>query len=75
MIAGPSPEVGKSFISTNLATIFARNKRVLLIDADMRRGYMHKYFDVDVKPGLSELLSGQADLTQVYIKRKLRIST
>ncbi|ETR96583.1 polysaccharide biosynthesis tyrosine autokinase [Acinetobacter lactucae] len=66
MIAGPSPEVGKSFISTNLATIFAQgDKRVLLIDADMRRGYMHKYFDVDVKPGLSELLSGQADLQKV----------
>lgn len=69
MIAGPSPEVGKSFISTNLATIFAQgDKRVLLIDADMRRGYMHKYFDVDVKPGLSELLSGQADLQNVLHK-------
>lgn len=66
MIAGPAPEVGKSFISTNLATIFAQsNKKVLLIDADMRRGYMHKYFNVDVKPGLSELLSNQADLSQV----------
>ncbi|MDH2551841.1 polysaccharide biosynthesis tyrosine autokinase [Acinetobacter baumannii] len=72
MIAGPSPEVGKSFISTNLATIFAQgNKRVLLIDADMRRGYMHKYFDVDVKPGLSELLSGQTDLTQVLHKTQV----
>lgn len=72
MIAGPSPEVGKSFISTNLATIFAQgNKRVLLIDADMRRGYMHKYFDVDIKPGLSELLSGQADLTQVLHKTQV----
>ncbi len=72
MIAGPSPEVGKSFISTNLATIFAQgNKRVLLIDADMRRGYMHKYFDIDVKPGLSELLSGQADLTQVLHKTQV----
>lgn len=72
MIAGPSPEVGKSFISTNLATIFAQgNKRVLLIDADMRRGYMHKYFDVNVKPGLSELLSGQADLTQVLHKTQV----
>ncbi|MCE7533694.1 polysaccharide biosynthesis tyrosine autokinase [Acinetobacter nosocomialis] len=72
MIAGPSPEVGKSFISTNLATIFAQgNKRVLLIDADMRRGYMHKYFDVDVKPGLSELLSGQADLQQVLHKTQV----
>ncbi|WP_410568591.1 polysaccharide biosynthesis tyrosine autokinase [Acinetobacter sp. H1(2024)] len=72
MIAGPSPEVGKSFISTNLATIFAQgNRRVLLIDADMRRGYMHKYFDIDVKPGLSELLSGQADLTQVLHKTQV----
>ncbi|MBH2000902.1 MAG: polysaccharide biosynthesis tyrosine autokinase [Moraxellaceae bacterium] len=66
MIAGPSPEVGKSFISTNLATIFAQSdKKVLLIDADMRRGYMHKYFNIDVKPGLSELLSNQADINQV----------
>ncbi|MEJ3433573.1 polysaccharide biosynthesis tyrosine autokinase [Acinetobacter baumannii] len=72
MIAGPSPEVGKSFISTNLATIFAQgNKRVLLIDADMHRGYMHKYFDVDVKPGLSELLSGQADLQKVLHKTQV----
>ncbi|PJF04579.1 polysaccharide biosynthesis tyrosine autokinase [Acinetobacter seifertii] len=72
MIAGPSPEVGKSFISTNLATIFAQgNKRVLLIDADMRRGYMHKYFDVDVKPGLSELLSGQSALQQVLHKTQV----
>ncbi|MFI8035288.1 polysaccharide biosynthesis tyrosine autokinase [Acinetobacter sp. ABJ_C3_5] len=66
MIAGPSPEVGKSFISTNLATIFAQsNKKVLIIDADMRRGYLHKYFNVEVKPGLSEYLSQQADLNQV----------
>ncbi|KRI54506.1 polysaccharide biosynthesis tyrosine autokinase [Acinetobacter pittii] len=72
MIAGPSPEVGKSFISTNLATIFAQSdKRVLLIDADMRRGYMHKYFDVDVKPGLSELLSGQADIQKVLHKTQV----
>ncbi|MDQ9759178.1 polysaccharide biosynthesis tyrosine autokinase [Acinetobacter baumannii] len=72
MIAGPSPEVGKSFISINLATIFAQgNKRVLLIDADMRRGYIHKYFDVEVKPGLSELLSGQADLQKVLHKTQV----
>lgn len=66
MIAGPSPEVGKSFISTNLATILAQSdKKVLLIDADMRRGYIHKYFNLDVKPGLSEYLSNLADLSQV----------
>ncbi|SUU07445.1 polysaccharide biosynthesis tyrosine autokinase [Acinetobacter haemolyticus] len=66
MIAGPAPEVGKSFISTNLATIFAQsNKKILLIDADLRRGYLHKYFNKDVKPGLAELLTGQAELSQV----------
>jgi len=66
MIAGPAPEVGKSFISTNLATIFAQSdKKVLLIDADMRRGYLHKYFDVEVKLGLSEFLSNQAELSQI----------
>ncbi|WP_312966582.1 polysaccharide biosynthesis tyrosine autokinase [Acinetobacter gerneri] len=65
-IAGPAPEVGKSFISTNLATIFAQgNKRILLIDADLRRGYLHKYFDQDLQPGLAEYLNGQNSLEQI----------
>ncbi len=73
MIAGPSPEVGKSFISTNLATIFAQGNKRVLLDADMRRGYMHKYFDIDVKPGLSELLRDRRIYNRYYIKHKLRI--
>ncbi len=56
MISGPAPEVGKSFISTNLATILAQSdKRVLIVDADMRRGYLNKYFNQDNQPGLAEL--------------------
>lgn len=66
MISGPAPELGKSFISINLATILAQSdKRVLLIDADMRRGYMHKYFNHDAQPGLSEYLSNQQGLDQI----------
>ncbi len=65
MIAGP-PEVGKSFVSVNLAAILAQsNKRVLLIDADLRRGYLNKYFNVEIKPGLSEYLSDQADFDSI----------
>lgn len=65
-ISGPAPEVGKSFISTNLATILAQSdKRVLLIDADLRRGYMHKYFNYDPKPGLTEYLNGQQELGNI----------
>ncbi len=66
MIAGPAPEVGKSFVSVNLATILAQsNKRVLLIDADLRRGYLNKYFNVEIKPGLSEYLSDQASFESI----------
>lgn len=59
-ISGPAPEIGKSFITTNLATILAQGgKRVLVIDGDMRRGYLHKYFNAEVQPGLAELLNHQ----------------
>src|SRR5690554_3878488 len=66
MVSGPAPEVGKSFISTNLATILAQSqKRVLIIDADLRRGYLHKYFNQQAQLGLAEYLNGQTELSQV----------
>ncbi|MDM1301945.1 polysaccharide biosynthesis tyrosine autokinase [Acinetobacter indicus] len=66
MVSGPAPEVGKSFISTNLATILAQSqKRVLIIDADLRRGYLHKYFNQQAQLGLADYLNGQTDLSQV----------
>lgn len=66
MISGPAPELGKSFISVNLATILAQSqKKVLLIDADLRRGYMHKYFNYDVQPGLSDYLNNQYGLENI----------
>lgn len=66
MISGPAPEVGKSFISTNLAAILAQSeKRVLIIDADMRHGYLHKYFNHDNQPGLADYLNGIQDLDAI----------
>lgn len=65
-ISGPAPEVGKSFISINLATILAQSdKRVLVIDADLRRGYLHKYFNYDAQPGLTEFLNSEQTLDAV----------
>jgi tyrosine-protein kinase Etk/Wzc len=60
-IAGPSPSIGKSFISVNLAHVLAdAGKRVLLVDADLRKGHLHRYFGVAKLPGLSDLIRGTA---------------
>ncbi|MDH7141946.1 polysaccharide biosynthesis tyrosine autokinase [Escherichia coli] len=63
MISGASPNAGKTFISTNLAaTIALTGKKVLFIDADLRKGYLHKMFGGNNEHGLSDILSGQATL-------------
>lgn len=60
MISGAIPNVGKTFISTNLAAVIAQGgKKVLLIDADMRKGTIHKLFKETNENGLSDLLSGR----------------
>lgn len=65
MISGPSPEVGKSFVSANLAAIIAQSgQRILVIDADLRKGYVHKMFKTSQHNGLSDLLCGRVDKTK-----------
>ncbi|HAT4999877.1 tyrosine-protein kinase Wzc [Serratia marcescens] len=60
MISGASPNIGKTFVSINLAAVIAQTgQRVLVIDADMRKGYSHALVGGDWKNGLSDLLSGK----------------
>ncbi|HUR41144.1 MAG TPA: polysaccharide biosynthesis tyrosine autokinase [Verrucomicrobiae bacterium] len=66
VITGSTPNVGKSFVAANLARLMAdTGKKVLLIDADMRKGRMHKMFGIERSPGLSEGIVGQADFKQI----------
>ena len=65
LITGESPGVGKSFISANLTEVFAQlNKKLLVIDADMRMGELHKMFNMDKNNGLAECLLQRSDATQ-----------
>ncbi|MBE8564359.1 polysaccharide biosynthesis tyrosine autokinase [Vibrio sp. OPT20] len=65
MISGPAPGIGKSFISTNFAAVAAKTgQKVLLIDADMRKGYLQQSFGVKWDNGLSDALSSQQEFSQ-----------
>lgn len=57
LITGESPGVGKSFITANLAEVFSQlNKKVLVIDGDMRLGELHKMFGLSQHEGLADYL-------------------
>ncbi len=69
MISGASPNAGKTFLSTNLAAIISSgDKKVLFIDADMRKGHVHKMLGSKNEKGLSELLSGLVTIENVVEK-------
>lgn len=70
LITGESPNVGKSFICANLAEVFAQlDKKILVIDADMRLGNLHSIFGVEQTRGLADYFAqpqeGVADITHV----------
>ncbi|VUC77830.1 polysaccharide biosynthesis tyrosine autokinase [Raoultella terrigena] len=72
MISGASPNAGKSFISSNLAVIIAQTgKKVLLIDADMRKGYIHRVFGKNNDNGLSDILSGKVEFEKAVKNSQL----
>ena len=62
LVTSTTPGEGKSWISANLAVTFAQaGKRVILVDADMRKGRQYTIFGALPKPGLSNYLSGIYD--------------
>lgn len=67
LITSGMPSEGKSFVALNLAISLARGgkNRVLLIDGDLRRPTLHNWLGTPAQPGLSELLGGSAEVSDV----------
>jgi protein-tyrosine kinase len=63
LVTSASPREGKSFIASNTAQILARqpDKRVLLIDGDLRWSRLHLSLGTPAVPGLADYLSGEAN--------------
>ena len=73
LITGPSPSVGKTFITTNLGAVLALSgKRVVIVDCDLRKGIIHRQLKITRSPGLSELIAGTTEISealhQTYIE-------
>ena len=71
MITSSMPGEGKSFTSANLATAFAQDgAKVIMLDCDMRKGRLHKIFEVSNAKGLSNLLIDNVEKNyKKYIKK------
>lgn len=62
-IVSPGPSEGRSYVTANLAVVFAQlGQRTLLVDADMRLSRQHRFFSLPDRLGLSVVLSGRSDL-------------
>ena len=66
LVTGPSQGIGKSFVSKNLAAVLAQSgKRVVVIDADLRKGHIHKEFGMPRDGGVSEYITGAIELSAI----------
>ena len=72
MISGSTPGIGKSFVSTNFSAICAHaDKKVVLVDADMRKGSVNRFFSVHNGVGLSDYLSGKEPIENIINTSKV----
>jgi succinoglycan biosynthesis transport protein ExoP len=72
LVTSAIPGDGKSMTATNLAVMLARSgARVLLVDADLRRGKIHQPFELPPTPGLAEVLGEQETWSNVVTQNSV----
>ena len=74
LITSARPQEGKTCLSTNLAISLAQmGRRVVLVDADLRRPRVHRVFDIPITPGLTNYLTGSSPLPQLLHATPVRL--
>ena len=68
MVTSPNPSEGKTMVASNLALSLALNDRpTVIIDCDLRKPRVHKIFDLDSQPGLTNYLTGNATREEILL--------
>ncbi len=69
LVTSPGARDGKTVTALNLALTMAQefHRRVLIVDADLRKGRLHRLLDVPSPPGLCEVLTGEATLEEALV--------
>lgn len=73
LVTSPGPSEGKTTVATNLAVVMAQaNKRVILLEGDLRRPRVHQALNMSNQVGLSEVFRGQLDIRDVARYSKVK---
>jgi len=71
-IAGPDRGVGRSWLAANLAVTFSQlGKNTVLVDGDLRNSIQHKFFGLDNREGLSEILCGRTLVSEALRRNQI----